>query len=100
MAKFLSFVEATCDKKTSRYMAKTHACANNCADKTAVRKCKYEKTEDCACKRGYILSGDECVKGKGKNTPNCGCEQKGRYFKVFKLRFSTLLLATFHVGFC
>ena len=97
---FYIFAEKKC-KTNERYKYKTIACPNNCVEPKASRSCKVPKIEDCECKRGYVKSGDECVKYKRKKYPNCGCKQNGRYIKVILIKYFTIADFYTHINiFC
>ncbi|XP_069118292.1 fibrillin-1-like [Argopecten irradians] len=68
-------------QKRSAYRAVTKGCANSCVDRNAAPKCTRPKVDGCVCKRGFIESGDTCVRKR-----NCGCQENGRYFKLNTIR--------------
>jgi hypothetical protein len=86
---FYIFAGKKC-KRNERYKYKTIACPNNCVERRASRSCRVPKIEDCECKRGYVKSGDECVKYKRRKYPNCGCKKNGRYIKVILKKYFTI----------
>ncbi|KAK3093267.1 hypothetical protein FSP39_013469 [Pinctada imbricata] len=59
------------------YNYKATGCPATCVDPNAPKTCSLPKAEGCECKRGYILSDDQCVK-----TSSCGCYHRGRYLPV------------------
>ncbi|XP_078580669.1 zonadhesin-like [Branchiostoma floridae x Branchiostoma japonicum] len=61
----------------STYSACTSACPNTCSSPNATISCLTPCVEGCACKPGFVLSGDSCVQ-----PDDCGCERSGRYFQV------------------
>ncbi|XP_021362325.1 zonadhesin-like, partial [Mizuhopecten yessoensis] len=67
--------------KQSVYRAMSRGCANSCANKRAVRDCTRPKVDGCMCKGGFFESGNTCVR-----KADCGCEDKGRYYKLGSIR--------------
>ncbi|XP_033735340.1 alpha-tectorin-like [Pecten maximus] len=67
--------------KQSVYRPVTKGCANTCVDQKGARGCKRPKVDGCVCKRGFIASGDTCVRKR-----DCGCLENGRYYKLDSIR--------------
>ncbi|KAL8177012.1 UNVERIFIED_CONTAM: hypothetical protein K2H54_040818 [Gekko kuhli] len=63
----------------SRYVSCGPACPATCLDPDATDGCPgLPCVEGCVCRRGYFLSGDQCVPRSG-----CGCtDASGRYRRV------------------
>lgn len=61
----------------SHYELCGSACPATCADPNAPSKCRHPCVETCSCNKGYILSGNRCVRAN-----KCGCTHKGRYIPV------------------
>ena len=60
------------------YTTSMSGCPATCADQSSEDNCPLQRTEGCACNRGYILSGDECVREE-----ECGCIlRNGDYLPV------------------
>jgi len=52
-------------------------CQANCVNPDSEKSCHLPSTEGCACKEGYVLGGDVCVK-----VEDCGCSSKIGYIAV------------------
>ncbi|KAK3093560.1 hypothetical protein FSP39_017309 [Pinctada imbricata] len=59
------------------YNYKATGCPATCVDPNAPKTCALPKAEGCECRKGYILSDDQCVK-----ISRCGCYHGGRYLPV------------------
>ena len=60
----------------SHYKFCMSRCQPTCA-RPRPPKCDKRCVEGCQCNKGYILSGDVCVKRS-----NCGCYRDGKYYMV------------------
>ncbi|XP_031442533.1 IgGFc-binding protein-like [Clupea harengus] len=63
----------------SHYEVCDKGCGTTCQSTTTAGTCKGPCQEGCACNRGFLLSGDQCVP-----VEQCGCQYKGRYYKAGK----------------
>ena len=54
------------------------ACPNTCDDMEAEKKCNKPTESGCMCKKGFVLSGFDCVPEE-----ECGCTFQDRYYKVY-----------------
>lgn len=69
------------------YSASVSGCPANCVDPDAPATCISPTTEGCACKDGYLLSGNECVKKE-----QCGCVGPDQqYYPVFINKHAILI---------
>nr|XP_033779282.1 zonadhesin-like [Geotrypetes seraphini] len=61
----------------STYQSCMSACPASCANLAASSECSLPCTEGCACERGYVLSGEDCVPYS-----QCGSTFNNRYYPV------------------
>nr|XP_033818516.1 IgGFc-binding protein-like [Geotrypetes seraphini] len=61
----------------SHYELCTSGCSPTCFNLSPPPDCSTHCREGCACDKGFILSGDQCVP-----ISQCGCVYKGFYYKI------------------
>ena len=64
--------------KGSKYNPSMSGCPNTCTDPKREQKCRRPNVEGCECNKGWLLSGNKCVK-----KADCGCKAPdGSYMEV------------------
>ncbi|XP_075346839.1 IgGFc-binding protein [Mycteria americana] len=62
--------------ENSHYEACGNACPATCTNPDAPATCTQPCVETCACNKGYVLSGGQCVA-----VASCGCTHDGHYYR-------------------
>ncbi|NXX13323.1 FCGBP protein, partial [Podargus strigoides] len=68
----------------SHYTLCWQGCSQTCSSISTPPRCSQRCREGCACDKGFVLSGDECV-----HVSQCGCLHQGYYYKVEEIFYPT-----------